>query len=67
MENQNIIISKDKKNGITLIPLRDSSVVKSRSLSDDGCIFLDSMGSDIILHFDDNNKLSEIELIGFDV
>lgn len=60
-------ISKDKENGITLVSFRGTKVIKSKSLSDEGCSFLNSLGADIVLHFDQDNKLTEIELIGFDI
>lgn len=67
MDKQIVTITKDRDNGITLIPLKKEEVVKSKSLSDEGSKFLDSIGGDVVLHFDKNDKLVEIELIGFDV
>lgn len=67
MENIKISIRKDDNNGIVLIPFRGTPVTKSMSLSDEGCKFLDSIGADIILHFDKEDKLTELEMIGFDI
>ena len=64
MENRNLVMHIDYENGIKVIPLSGESVKKSISISTDGAKFLDSLGADVILHFDENDKLASIELMG---
>lgn len=58
-------MSIDNENGIKNIPLLNGEVAKTISLSDEGCEFLDSKGADIVLDFDKDGKLINIELMGF--
>jgi hypothetical protein len=65
MNKKNIEITIDSDNGIKKVYLCDGVIAKTTSLSDEGCIFLDNAGADIILDFDKDGKLLNIELIGF--
>jgi hypothetical protein len=65
MDKKSIIMTIDNENGIKNLSLSNGDVIKTVSLSDDGCAFLDSIGADIILDFDKTGKLLNIELMGF--
>ena len=64
MKNKSIVMQIDHENGLKIISLSDKSVEKSISISNNGSKFLDDLGADIILHFDADNKLVSIELMG---
>jgi len=65
MNSKLLSMSVDKENGIKRIHISDKKPKYSVSLSDEGSKFLDSLGADIILDFDDEDRLISIELIGF--
>jgi len=56
----------DHENGIKFITLLDSEVKKTVSIADEGAEFLNKLGGDVVLHFDDQNRLVSIELIGLE-
>ena len=64
MENKNLVMQIDSENGIKIIPLVNGDTKKSVSVSNDGSKFLDELGADVVLHFDEKNQLLSIELIG---
>jgi len=65
IKNKSLIMRIDHENGIKIIALNDGDVKKSISISSgDGKKLLDSLGADVILHFDDDNKLVSVELMG---
>lgn len=57
-------MSIDHENGIKNISIGSGEVNKTVSLSEDK-LFLDKVGADIILDFDKDGKLMNIELMGF--
>lgn len=64
MKDRIVTMSVDHENGIKNISLSSGEVAKTVSLSDDKS-FLDSIGVDVILDFDKDGKLINIELMGF--
>lgn len=64
MKNKALVMRIDHENGIKNISLNGGEVNKTVSLSDDPG-FLDSLGADVILDFDKDGKLINIELMGF--
>ncbi|HCA67684.1 MAG: hypothetical protein UW39_C0021G0002 [Parcubacteria group bacterium GW2011_GWC2_44_17] len=64
MKQKVLTMRIDHENGIKYVTLRDGTSHKTISISDDGAKFLDSLGADIILDFDENNNLIGIELLG---
>ncbi len=64
MKSKSITLNIDSENGIKNIVLSGGDVQKTISLSDEGCDFLDSIGADIILDFDIEGKLVNIQLMG---
>lgn len=64
---RHISIMEDKENGIISIPLRGTNVAETKSLLDEGIVVLRDLGADVVLHFDEDGKLAELELMGFDV
>lgn len=64
MKNKMVTMRVDHENGIKNITLSSGDVNKTVSLSEDK-EFLDGAGSDIILDFDKDGKLINIELMGF--
>jgi hypothetical protein len=65
MSSKNIVMTVDHENGIKNITLSSGDVMETVSLSDEGCPFLDDKGADIILDFDKDGKLINIQLMGF--
>lgn len=63
MRSKAIVMRIDHESGIKNISLDEGEVAKTVSLSDDPD-FLDSMGADIILDFNKEGKLINIELMG---
>ncbi|KKS93161.1 MAG: hypothetical protein A3H59_01755 [Candidatus Jacksonbacteria bacterium RIFCSPLOWO2_02_FULL_43_9] len=64
-QTRQISVIEDKDNGIILIPLRGTKVARSKSIVDEGVQVLNDLGADIILHFDHEGEITEIELMGF--
>jgi hypothetical protein len=65
MKAKNIVINIDHENGIIYMPLLNKEVKRTISLSNKGCQYLNDEGADIVLDFDENDKLIGLELIGF--
>ena len=64
MKNKSLVMRIEHESGIKNISLSNGEVAKTVSLSDEND-FLDSIGSDVILDFDKDGKLLNIELMGF--
>lgn len=58
-------MTMDHENGVSYIALGKSEVKKTISLSDEGCKYLDKLGADVILDFNEAGELIGIELMGF--
>jgi len=60
-----VSISSDDENGVKYLTFKNTEKVeRTVSLSDEGCKFLDAIGADIVLDFDENDELVGIELMG---
>jgi hypothetical protein len=64
MQTKSVVMEIDEESGAKEIWLSGGEVKKSVSMSNDGSELLDSLGADVVLHFDQSNKLVSIELIG---
>ena len=64
LRTKHLVMSIDYDNGIKHIPFGPEKSYRTVSVSDDGSEFLDSIGADVVLEFDKNNKLVGIELLG---
>ncbi len=64
MKQENLVMTIDNENGVKYITVGGGETKKTVSISDSGAKFLDELGADIILDFDENNKLVGIELMG---
>lgn len=64
MDKKNLVMTIDNDNGIKKISLYNGKIIKTVSLSDEGCEYLDKIGADIILDYDEKGKLLNIELMG---
>ena len=61
-----VTINIDPESGVKYLALSSDVVSKTVSLSEEGCKYLDDSACDIVLDFNENDKLIGIELIGFE-
>ena len=66
MKAKHLTMTIDNENGIKFITLLNNEAKKTISVADDGAEFLNKLGGDVVLHFDEQNRLVSIELMGLE-